>query len=201
MVETARRVDFARQQTAWIGHTLKDNLNPPIPNYTVYALAVGNGEELLHLRTSMRPDVSIIALELSIKDTARISARASDVELFQGDITKVAELISQYGIPGTIICRSPRIAEDVHIKTGTLITINEWWLYTLNSWADQLTHQGQMLVTTFHPMEAELLANKMRASGKVVKVKINQNSPVRLRRTLGIYTYAPDGTVLIYQKE
>ena len=135
-------------KTRWIHDVFTTYLDQPQGRANVASLAVGNGEELFHLRLFAGHGTNIHAFDiLRPPNTTKDLSELAKIEYHREGIQRIDKVIRILGgEPNLIICRAPRILETVS-KRG--YKFNMWWADTLAGYAQRVKDHGQMLITTY----------------------------------------------------
>ena len=152
------------ERTTWILNVFKTTLRPVSPRALVVTLAVGKGEELPHLRAFVGTKARIHAFDI-LKPSGRLydMVQLTRTNYHCQDIAKVNSIFEVINGPlNLVICRAPRVLESI---SPNKISYNEWWIPTLIEYAQKMSKDGQMLITTYTEEEQLKIVEGMRKQG------------------------------------
>ena len=153
------QLDALREKSAPIDKLYRRFLPPLKPDATIAFFGHGTGDELLHIR-KYAPDARLFAVDNTrdpqIRTDAVMTELATGAEHIGWDLakTKPVRLIQRLGeTPDLIICRHPNIKEVPEMSD------------VIATWARVLaTAGGHMLVTTYNPLEAQIVLTDTKAT-------------------------------------
>ena len=171
-------------KTRWISEVFNTYLDQPQGPTNVAALAVGNGEELPHLRFFTGHGANIHAFDiLRPSKTTQELAELAKVEYHREGIQRIDKVIRTLGgEPNLVVCRAPRVLETVS-KRG--FKFNTWWADSLAGYAERVRGRGQMLVTTYTQEERNIIAEKFRSRGIRFSLFENNLCPIQVPDYVG----------------
>ncbi len=192
----------------WIDKVLDANIyKSRIPqNPLVLHLNVGDCDELLHTKFMFhKQNPRLVAVDLeeprqppNWKITPRDIVMYTGTQFEVADIRDVDLIMSMCGrVPDVVISRHPRVLDQA-VDDPSYKVFNEWWGDTLAEYGRLVSaKRGQMLVTTMHIEERDLIARAFQNYNVPVSIRQNNFAPKELNfRISNGPLVVPDGYTL-----